>query len=247
MKENAMQIALILDRSGSMSVIAAATVEGVNAFLAEQKNAATETSIRFVQFDDQYEEVYNGAIDKAPLLTLAEKPAGGESRYQPRGWTALLDAIGVTVTEMGHRLEALPEAERPAKVVVVIMTDGHENRSKKYKLDQIADLIRQQRDVYKWEFQYLGANQDAIHEAAKYNIPADNAVTFAHSAAGTRNVVAAASRNVRSYGATGQSVCMSFMAEDRARALEEDQPENRPGTTPAVTDLPLGTPEQAKP
>jgi len=71
MKDNAMQIAFILDRSGSMGKIAAGTVEGVNAFLAEQKNATTETSIRFVQFDNEYEDVYNGKIDQAPLLTLS--------------------------------------------------------------------------------------------------------------------------------------------------------------------------------
>lgn len=239
MKENAMQIALILDRSGSMSVIAAATVEGVNAFLAEQRNATTETSIRFVQFDDQYEEVYDGKIDGAPLLSLTGTPCAGYACYEPRGWTRLLDAIGRTIDEMGKRLDKLPEPERPAKVVVVIMTDGHENDSKNYKRAQIADLIAQQRDVYKWEFQYLGANQDAIEEAAKYNIPANNAVTFRATAAGTRNVVAAASRNVRSYGVTGQSATMSFFAEDRARAMEEDPPH------PADVDLSAGTPKPA--
>ena len=68
----------------------------------------------------------------------------------------------------------------------------------------------------------LGANQDAIGEAAKYNIPAVNAVRFATSSVGTRNVMRAASRNVRNYGVTGQSVTMSYLAEDRAEAMEED-------------------------
>jgi hypothetical protein len=222
MKDNAMQIALILDRSGSMGSIADATVEGVNAFLAEQKNSSTEVSLRFVQFDDVYEEIYDGTIDQAPLLTVMKPVTDKQRQFVPRGWTALLDAIGKTVTDVGDRLAALPEEERPAKVVVVIMTDGHENRSKQYTLDQIADLIQQQRDVYKWEFQYLGANQDAIEEAAKYNIPAVNAVTFTASTAGTRNVMDSVTRNVRNYGVTGQSVCMSFVDEDRTGALKPD-------------------------
>jgi hypothetical protein len=224
MKDNAMQIALILDRSGSMSTIAGATVEGVNAFLAEQKNSPTDVSIRFVQFDDVYEEVYDGKINDAPLLTLSEPTEKSQKQFVPRGWTALLDAIGTTITDVGKRLNDMPESERPTKVVVVIMTDGMENRSKKYSQDQIANLIQQQRDVYKWEFQYLGANQDAIATADKMHIPFANAVTFAASAVGTMNVMRSASRNVRNYGITGQAATMDYSAEDRAKAMEEDKP-----------------------
>ena len=223
MKDNAMQIALILDRSGSMSSIAEATVEGVNAFLTEQKNSPTEVSLRFVQFDDVYEEVYDGKIDQAPLLTVVKPKAENQRQFLPRGRTALLDAIGQTVTDVGAQLAELPEEERPAKVVVVIMTDGHENSSEKFTRSQIATLIQQQRDVYKWEFQYLGANQDAIEEAAKYNIPAKNAVRYFASSSGTRSVMASVTRNVRNYGVTGQSTTMNFADTDRAAAMETDK------------------------
>lgn len=226
MKDDAMLVGLILDRSGSMSKIEDAAVEGVNAFVAEQKSSSTETSIRFVQFDDIYEEVFDGAIGDAPTLTLQEKPGQGQARYEPRGGTALLDAIGRTIDEMGQRLGAMAESERPAKVVVVIMTDGKENASKKYNRERIFEMIAHQRDVYKWQFQFLGANQDAIATAATINIPHSNAINFASSTAGTRNVMRAASRNVRNYGATGQTVTMDYMAEDRARAMEEDPVES---------------------
>jgi len=222
MKENAMQIALILDRSGSMGVIAAATVEGVNAFLAEQKKTPAETAIRFVQFDDQFEEVYDGKIDQAPLLTLSDTPAAEQRRYQPRGWTRLLDAMGNTIDDLGKRLSAMPETDRPGKVVVVTMTDGHENDSQQYKRRQVAEMIARQRDVYKWEFLFLGANQDAIEEAAKYNIPAGNAINFAANAAGTRNVMRSTSRNLATYAVTGQSISLNYLAEDRTKAMEDD-------------------------
>lgn len=229
MKDNAMQIALILDRSGSMGEIEAATVEGVNAFLSEQKNATTDTSIRFVQFNDKYEEVYKGKIDQAPLLTLSVNPDKGESRYQPRGSTALLYAIGRTMDELGKSLEATPETDRPAKVVVVIMTDGLENSSHLlkpvYDMAKIAEMIRVQRDMYNWQFQFLGANQDAIATAARMNIPSVNAINFFASTAGTRNVLRAVSRNVHAYGVTGQCVTMDYADEDRASAMEKDKPE----------------------
>ena len=223
MKENAMQIAFILDRSGSMGSIAEATVEGVNAFLEEQKNSPTETSIQFVQFDDLYEEIYDGKIDQVPFLSMAKPGTDQQRQFVPRGWTALLDAMGRAMTEMGERLSALSEEERQAKVVVVIMTDGQENSSKKYTRDQIATLIQQQRDVYKWEFQYLGANQDAIEVAAQYNIPRQNAVTYRASDAGTKNVMRAASNKIYSYGVTGQSLAMNFDDTDREAAMEFDK------------------------
>jgi len=243
MKDNAMQIALILDRSGSMSTIAGATVEGVNAFLAEQKNSPTDVSIRFVQFDDVYEEVYDGKINDAPLLTLSEPTEKSQKQFVPRGWTALLDAIGTTITDVGKRLNDMPESERPDKVVIVIMTDGIENASKQYSMERISEMIQTQRDVYKWQFQFLAANQDAIATASKMSIPMNNAITFNASAAGTRNVVRAASRNVRNFAATGQAATMSYMPEDRAKAMEEDEPASHPSRQ----DLRPGTPVPAKP
>lgn len=228
MNDNATQITLILDRSGSMGAIMDATVEGVNAFLAEQQKAAGEALLYFVQFDDQYDHVYDGDMQGAPLLTLAEKPDKNHHRYEPRGITALLDAIGRTIEDLGKRLEKMPEPERPAKVVVVIMTDGLENASKHYKLRQIADMIAHQRDVYKWQFQYLGANQDAITEAGKFGIPASHANTFRASTMGTRNAVRAMSSNISSFRETGDVAAMNYSPEARAAAMEEDEPVPHP-------------------
>jgi hypothetical protein len=226
MKDSAMKVAVILDRSGSMSKIAEATVEGMNAFIAEQQKTAGEVALLLAQFDDHYERVYEGPMATAPYLTLKDQPGKQEVRYVPRASTALLDAIGRTIEELGNEFSAMAETERPAKVVVVIMTDGLENASKSYNMEKVSELISQQREVYKWQFQFLGANQDAIATAARMNIPSANSMSFFTSAVGTRSAMRAASRNVRNYGATGQSACMDYMAEDRAQAMEPDMPES---------------------
>lgn len=224
MRDNLTQIALILDRSGSMGSIAGAAVEGVNAFVTEQRKAPGEARFYFVQFDDVYERVYDGEMRTAPLLTLAETAKAGEHRFQPRGWTALLDAVGATIEDVGKRLTEMPETERPGKVVVVIMTDGMENKSRKFTRGRIAEMIALQRDVYKWQFQFLGANQDAIQEAAKYNIPAANAVSFASSDTGTRSAIGAMAMNVSKYRASGQTAALDYSAEERGKAMAEDDP-----------------------
>ncbi len=224
MKQKAMHIAIILDRSGSMGSIAGATVEGVNAFLFEQRQSTAEVSLLLVQFDDQYDQLYAGPIAGAPMLTLSEHPASNEVRFEPRGMTALLDAMGRTIDDVGNSLAALLEEKRPAKIVIVTMTDGQENSSKHFTQQQIAAKIQHQRDVYKWEFQFLAANQDAIATAAAMNIPMGNAITYTASSSGARNVIASASRSVRAYAAVGAPM-PAFSKLDRAAAIEPEPEE----------------------
>lgn len=49
---------------------------------------------------------------------------------EPRGTTALLDAVGRFITEIGSGLAVLPEDDRPGIATVPVMTDGHENASR---------------------------------------------------------------------------------------------------------------------
>ncbi len=221
MNDKAMKVAMVVDRSGSMSAIAEATVEGLNAFIAEQQRSPIDVSLEIVQFDDLYDVVYVGPVAKAPVFTLSE-PNAGQVKFSPRGWTALLDAIGTTIDSVGAGLALMPEAERPSKVVMVIMTDGAENKSRKFNQHQIAAMIAHQRDVYGWEFQFLAANQDAIGTAATYNIPASNAVQFTNSGRGMRNVMRGASNRVSSYGVSGARSFMSISEQERSEAMEDD-------------------------
>src|SRR5690349_20383978 len=92
-------ITIILDRSGSMGSIATDVVGGFNHFVTEQRAQPGDCRLTLVQFDDQYEVVYAGRpIVEAPLLTSAT--------FQPRGTTALLDAVGRTIDATGDRLSA---------------------------------------------------------------------------------------------------------------------------------------------
>jgi hypothetical protein len=220
MKDAFTRLALILDRSGSMASIDEATVAGVNRFIEEQKQVPGTATLKLVQFDDVYEEVFDSPIADAPELTLSKTPRSGQKTYEPRGSTALLDAVGRTITELGSGLAAIPEGERPSKVIVIIMTDGLENASKVFTAPQVLDLIVQQRDIYKWDFVYLGANQDAIATAAKMGIAAASAMPYAANSAATTNAVNATSAAVRRSRTTGQNV--SYTSRERTAAVVED-------------------------
>lgn len=205
-------INVILDRSGSMGHLQDATIAGFNEFLKGQANAPGEAQISLIQFDNVYQIDYLALnIKAAPLLT--------RDTYQPRGGTALFDAIGRTIIETGKTLAVMPENERPGKVLVVIDTDGHENASREFDKHKINDLITEHTDKWKWEFIFLGANQDAILTAAAMGIKSGNAINTKATVDGMGpkfSAVSAYSTRSRRYGASGQSMSNNFTDEERA-------------------------------
>ena len=119
----------------------------------------------------------------------------------PGGTTALLDAIGRTINTIGERLNRTPEPDKPGNVIVAILTDGLENASQEFKRKEIFKMIKHQREVYSWEFVFLGAKQDAISTGAKMGIPIANAVTFSEAPGGAALAFDAVSRVAASYRA----------------------------------------------
>jgi hypothetical protein len=209
-KKNATHICLILDRSGSMMSIREDVAGGVNAFLKEQREAPGECTFTLAQFDDQnpFEVLY----DHVPIKDAQDL---GEA-YRPRGNTPLFDAVGKGIVLAGEKLAALPEHERPERVVFVTMTDGLENASREYNAAKVSEMTKHQKERYGWQFMYLGANQNAQEVATSAGIVRTAAVTY-----DTKKIAAAmkiSSNKVAQYRASGQSVAMNFSDEDR-RAL----------------------------
>jgi hypothetical protein len=186
------ELAFILDRSGSMGSVAAAAIEGFNLFLRAQQTTPGQARLTLVLFDDEY-------LVPAQSLPVIEVLPLDHRTYVPRNSTALLDAIGRTIDELGARLSAIPEPERPGKVIVAILTDGLENASTRYTWRNVAARIRHQTRVYQWEFLFLGANQDAIATAAQLHIAAENAATYQPDSVGQQSGSAAVARKTTAY------------------------------------------------
>lgn len=184
------ELAFILDRSGSMQSMASAAIRGFNHFLHTQQSAPGNARLTLVLFDDEY------LVPHASTPVVEVSPLTAET-YVPRANTALLDAIGRTIDELGQRLATMPEPERPGKVIIAILTDGQENASTHFTTAQIAQRIRHQTDAYQWEFLFLGANQDAIATAAQYNIAPNNAATFVADETGQEASNAALARKMK--------------------------------------------------
>ncbi|PWN06477.1 vWA domain-containing protein [Rhodohalobacter mucosus] len=180
MKKGLSEILCIIDRSGSMNTIKSDAIGGFNTFLAEQKKQPGEASFTFVQFNTEMEVVHeNKPLNNVEPIT--------DDDFIPGGATALLDAVGFTIDSTGKRLANTPEANRPEKVIVAILTDGQENSSKEYHLSKIKKMIKHQKEKYSWEFIFLGANQDAFSEAYKIGIDNKDAFNFAATDEGVRS------------------------------------------------------------
>lgn len=170
-KPNFTEIIMVLDRSGSMSSVLHDTIGGFNSFLKEQKQCVGEARLTLVQFDTIYEIVHDGRL-------IGDVPELTEQTYIPRGMTALLDAVGRCINTVGDRLSKTPEHLRPSLVVFVILTDGEENSSQEFKLEQVRDMIKHQTEKYNWQFVFLGADQSSF-QAERLGVSANNTFTYA--------------------------------------------------------------------
>lgn len=201
-------ITVLLDRSGSMWSIRDATIEAFNTFLSEQRQQPGAGRISLFQFDHEYQVVYEDQpLDQAPLLD-------GRG-YEPRGSTALLDAMGTTIDRVGARLAAMPVNERPGKVVLVVMTDGKENESKKFDRDKVFAMVRHQTDTYSWQFVFLGANQDAIQTASMLGMRQGNALEYQSTVGGVGSGVACLTRNLNRYRSSSEVKTCGFFEDSQ--------------------------------
>lgn len=189
MRENLTEMVFVLDRSGSMSSLAADTIGGFNELIEKQKKIEGDAYVTTVLFDHEYEVLHDHvALEEVAPLT--------DKEYFARGSTALLDAVGRTIDAVGARLAATAEDERPEHVVFVITTDGMENSSREYTAKRVRGMIEHQQQKYSWQFVFLGANMDAVSEARNLGISAKYAADFTPSHSGVRKMYSMALHDV---------------------------------------------------
>ena len=214
MKNNITELVFILDRSGSMAGLVSDTIGGFNSMIERQKKEQGEVYVTTVLFDTRFDRIHD-------RKKLAEVPVLTEKDYVPGGCTALLDAIGSTVRHIAHIHRYARPEDVPEKTVVVITTDGLENASRQYSLEEVRRLIEHEQEKYGWEFLFLGANIDAIETARGIGISADRATNFMADTRGIDLGFEAVT------GAIHSARCRAPMAEDWSAQVENDHKNRR--------------------
>jgi hypothetical protein len=138
---------LLLDASGSMNVRRDETIREVNHYLYKLRNDGLKYRLTVRTFNEGTNTlILDKDIKDVGLLEHEE--------YRPNGWTRLLDAVGDT-------LEAAPyHGLYASRTLFVVVTDGQENDSRRYGLQQVRDMIDRRRSE-DFQFVFLGDGPQA--------------------------------------------------------------------------------------
>lgn len=169
---------VILDRSGSMMPLREVAVQGYNETLdvvrtaQQQYNLEQQNLVTLTLFNHLVTDVYDcDTVQNIPNLLLQD--------YRPDGMTAMLDAIGISLTKLRNKLDSLQNAT----AVVTIISDGEENYSSIYKYKDIAAMV----DTLKNQgvmFVFMGTNQNVQQTAEDLHI--DDYKIFEYSTEGMK-------------------------------------------------------------
>jgi hypothetical protein len=210
---NGTLISFILDESGSMTSCYDATVIGFNEYVKGQKSTEGKCQMTLTKFEGGHVRKLYENIDINEVQEL------GRHNYQPAGGTNLLDAIGETIESIDVILDNTKKKQRPS-VLVVIMTDGEENQSRKFNNETIKEMISS-REASDWGFVFLGANIDAFSVSSSLGLSASS--TMAYSTTNMAATMSAVSdsttryRHARSMGMSSAEIAETGYFTDAER------------------------------
>lgn len=191
-KTQTTNVLFVLDTSGSMNGIRDETIGMINAqieTLQKEKKNMGEVKASLVLFGLNTTPPISVPFQGVDIDEVAEFT---RDTYLPQGMTPMRDGIGRALT-LGEELDS---GNKNDAVLVVTITDGHENASKEWTAESLATKIKELRDTGRWTFQILGANIDFTnvadfgverHEFAGY---AANAVGVGKSSLGLQGGLA---------------------------------------------------------
>lgn len=162
MKKDYTHICIVLDASGSMTTLKSDVIGMLRNFCAKQREAEKQGETIYIdayQFSGDVKRLaHNAGTDT--ILRMME-------RYDCAGSTALNDAVCRGIDELGAFFAKMREEDRPEDVLFVIVTDGHENASRKFTSEDVKKRIVTQRDVYNWKFLFIanGLNLNEVQRA----------------------------------------------------------------------------------
>lgn len=205
-------IAMVVDRSGSMQTMGCEVSGGCNAYLEECLKGdiedETTSSIIFTRFDTVAECLY----ENVPLASGIQIT---NEDVRPRGGTALYDAIGVTMQRTVSTLEKL---DYVPKVVIFILTDGHENSSHSWSKARITkEITKLQAEPYNWDFYFAAANQDAMREGASFGMDQSSCITYSAS---PKSMSSAFKAQAKAHGRRKKGMAKGYTPAERNECME---------------------------
>lgn len=180
------ELVFVVDKSGSMRSLQSDTIGSFNTLLEKQKNLPGDAYVTTVMFNNKSQTTHN-------RVRIHDVNPISNTDYQPSGCTALLDAVGQTISTISNC-----ETSKDHKVMFVIITDGYENASREFDKDTVKQMIEDKTKLG-WEFLFCGADIDAFGEAQKIGINKDNVIKFERNSESLTATIGVVSESVRSF------------------------------------------------
>jgi len=209
---NATEIVMLIDASASMSHLQDTTIKSVNQFIDEQRSAPGDANIRLVQFNAVSKVMSDGSLNWITPINVGS--------YRPSGTTALADAVCMEIDLLGKKLASMKESDRPDKVVFVIITDGQENSSVGFDMEQASERIKHQQSKYNWKFLYLAAGVDAFHQGKDLGLTRDKIVAYNSNIQSSQAMYGTLSTSIRNYR-SGVATNLSVSDDERSKILSK--------------------------
>ena len=168
---------IIVDESGSMSIIRNEALAGLNETVEtcqkmQEMHPEMEQRITLITFDSGHFKVH---FDNQPVMKVRKLTTDD---YRPSAATPLYDAIGKGIAKLNA------QTGENDSVLVTIITDGEENCSQEYNLKLVKNLIEKQKKQG-WTFTLIGTdNLDVEGMAGMMSI--DNHLAFTEDEESTK-------------------------------------------------------------
>ena len=205
---------IIVDESGSMSVIEKQALMGLNETLEtvtkmQHLHPDMEQRVTLITFDSSHKRYVFDNVPASATHKLTSR------EYRPGGATPLYDAIGLGISKLNAQTTA------DDNVLVTIITDGEENCSEEYNLQMVKTLIEKLKKQ-NWTFTLIGTdNLDVEGMAGAMAI--DNHLEFKEDEAGTKEMFAFERHSRARYNAC--MACGEAMPKDSY--FDEDEKKNK--------------------
>ena len=176
---------LVVDESGSMSIIERQALVGINETLTtiqkmQKAHADLEQRVTLITFDSTHTNVFYDNVRASNANPLKAKD------YNPCGATPLYDAIGMGIAKINTL------TTEDDSVLVTIITDGEENCSEEYSLKMIKNLIEKLKKQ-NWTLTFIGTDDLDVENIA-LDMGIDNHLQFSEDEAGTKKMFARENR-----------------------------------------------------
>jgi uncharacterized protein YegL len=183
-----------------MQLISDDALGSVNTFIsdAQQDRALIDSRFTLITFNNKRIAVLREAqsVDAVKPITADE--------YRCTGMTPLYDAIGRAIGILDGAVGATQGgATSPEKAVLEIVTDGMENASCGYTLEDIKALIKA-RQKAGWMVVFLGAGLDVAAQGCALGIAANDNVVAFQGSAGLRKALSGITQRILDQYASSQ-------------------------------------------